>query len=90
MKSKRTPPDEAFYNFIDHNDDEFAILFWFTCGVCMVLTFAFWMMKLAQIGLVAEWSWWRVFSPLAVPPAYILLIMTGASVAGLLTLLIKK
>jgi small Trp-rich protein len=33
-------------------------------GLCSVLTLIFVVLKLAEIGTVATWSWWWVLSPL--------------------------
>lgn len=32
-------------------------------------------LKLAEVGVVATWSWWWVFSPLWIPLALVLLIL---------------
>lgn len=40
--------------------------------VCQFLVVVFVILKLADIGLVASWSWWAVFSPLWVPVVLIL------------------
>ena len=39
---------------------------------CMVLFIAFLVMKLAQVGLVADWSWWWVTAPLWMPMAIVI------------------
>ena len=44
---------------------------------CIFLSFVFWIMKLAQLGLVADWSWMRVFSPLWAPLVALLAVFFG-------------
>lgn len=38
-------------------------------GICGVLVLIFLTLKLAEVGTVAAWSWWWVFSPLWLPLA---------------------
>ncbi len=40
---------------------------------CGLLAIVFIALKLAQIGPVAEWSWWWVLSPLWIPAALVIL-----------------
>lgn len=44
-------------------------------GVGIILTLILVTLKLAQIGLVANWSWWWVLSPLWVPLAAAVLVL---------------
>lgn len=49
---------------------------------CAALLLLFLGLKLADIGMVAAWSWWWVFAPVWVPIAMLVLaIVIGASVA---------
>ena len=43
-------------------------------GILEVLTVAFVIMKLAEIGAVADWSWWAVTAPLWVVYPIIIVI----------------
>lgn len=36
-------------------------------GICGALFIVFLVLKLAEVGAVAHWSWWRVTSPLWLP-----------------------
>lgn len=44
-------------------------------GLGGVVFVVFLILKLARIGVVAEWSWWWVTSPLWIPLAVILVIL---------------
>jgi len=41
-------------------------------GICGVLALIFITLKLAEVGTVAQWSWWWVLSPLWIPAAIVL------------------
>lgn len=47
-------------------------------GSLTLVTLLFLTLKLAQIGLVASWSWWWVFAPLWAIPA----LSIAATIAG--------
>jgi hypothetical protein len=52
-------------------------------GIGTILFLIFLTLKLAEIGPVAKWSWWWVFSPLWIPFAFIgaiVAVMLGAVV----------
>lgn len=49
-------------------------------GTFLVLLF----LKLAQLGVVADWSWWAVFAPIWIPAALVcFLLVVGFIVAGI-------
>jgi hypothetical protein len=49
----------------------------------IVLTLIFMTLKLAGAGRVANWSWWRVFSPFWIGPVFVLLLaLLGGVVKG--------
>ena len=43
-----------------------------TGTLCSVVFIVFLVLKLAEVGVVAKWSWWWVFAPLWVPTAIVL------------------
>ncbi len=43
-------------------------------GICGLTFIVFLVLKLAEIGTVALWSWWWVFAPIWIPVAFIILI----------------
>lgn len=53
-------------------------------GVCGILTIIFVTLKVAQIGLVAKWSWWLVFAPMWIPAVFVLSLLLIAGIAGLI------
>lgn len=48
-------------------------------GLDVVVLIVFLILKLAQVGLVASWSWWWVFSPVWLPT----LVILGFKIIGL-------
>ncbi len=44
-------------------------------GLLSLVFLLFLTLKLAQIGLVATWSWWWVFAPIWIPVAGALMIL---------------
>ena len=57
-------------------------------GIGTVLFLIFLTLKLAEVGPVADWSWWWVTSPLWIPVALIGLILT--IVVGIAILTVKR
>lgn len=49
-------------------------------GICLIIFLIFLTLKLAGVGVVANWSWWAVTSPLWVPIVVLLLIVTIISI----------
>ena len=56
-------------------------------GLGTVLFLIFLTLKLAEIGPVANWSWWWVTSPLWIPLALVLVI---AAIIGAITIIQDK
>lgn len=56
-------------------------------GLGTVLFLIFLTLKLAEVGPVANWSWWWVTSPLWIPLALVLLI---AAIIGVITIIQNK
>ena len=48
-----------------------------------VVFIVFLVLKLAEIGVVAKWSWWWVFAPLWIPAAGVIAVLI-VGVVGLL------
>lgn len=59
-------------------------------GIGMILFIVFLVLKLAEIGTVATWSWWWVCSPLWIPFAIIGIILLGILLFGVIAALISK
>ena len=55
-----------------------------------ILGLIFVTLKLAEIGVVATWSWWWVLSPFWVPLAIVLGIFAVAGVAMVVAKLLEK
>ena len=55
-----------------------------------ILGLIFVTLKLAEIGVVATWSWWAVLSPFWVPLAIVLGIFAVAGVAMVVAKLLEK
>ena len=55
-------------------------------GIGTVIFLIFLVLKLAEIGPVAKWSWWAVTSPLWVP---IIIVIGIAILIGLFTAIFK-
>jgi membrane protein YdbS with pleckstrin-like domain len=54
-------------------------------SIGMVLFIIFLTLKLAKVGVVANWSWWWVTSPLwLVPSIVIVSVLLGAIVIGII------
>lgn len=53
-------------------------------GICGVLTLIFITLKLAEVGVVAEWSWLWVLSPLWIPAVIVLPIVGVAIVIAVI------
>jgi hypothetical protein len=51
-------------------------------GILLVI---FVTLKLAQVGLVADWSWWWVLSPLWIPIVIILLVFLFGFTIAMIT-----
>ncbi len=51
-------------------------------GVGTILFLIFLVLKLAQIGMVAHWSWWWVTAPLWIPIAVLLLFVVFALIVS--------
>ena len=58
--------------------------------VLAILGLIFVTLKLAEIGVVATWSWWAVLSPFWVPLAIVLGIFAVAGVAMVVAKLLEK
>jgi len=43
-------------------------------GFCGLLAIVFITLKLAEVGAVANWSWWWVLSPLWIPAAIVVVL----------------
>jgi len=56
-------------------------------GFGTILFLIFLTLKLADVGVVATWSWWWVFSPILIPIAALLVIFI---VIGLATYINRK
>ena len=50
-------------------------------GLGTILFLIFLTLKLADVGVVATWSWWWVFSPILIPIAALLIIFTVIGIA---------
>ena len=55
-----------------------------------ILGLIFVTLKLAEIGVVATWSWWWVLSPFWIPLAIVLGIFAVAGVAMVVAKLLEK
>lgn len=55
-------------------------------GLGGMVFIVFLVLKLAEIGPVAEWSWWWVTSPLWIPLALIIGVIAIIGIIALLTL----
>jgi hypothetical protein len=55
-----------------------------------VIFIVFLILKLAEVGPVANWSWWWVTSPLWIPIALILTILSIVGVFFLTAKILKK
>jgi hypothetical protein len=54
-------------------------------SIGMVLFLIFLTLKLAKVGVVANWSWWWVTSPLWIVPSIIIVsVFLGAIVIGII------
>ena len=54
-------------------------------SIGMVLFVIFLTLKLAKVGVVANWSWWWVTSPLWIVPSIIIVsVFLGAIVIGII------
>jgi membrane protein YdbS with pleckstrin-like domain len=60
-------------------------------SIGMVLFLIFLTLKLAKVGVVANWSWWWVTSPLWIVPSIIIVsVFLGAIVIGIIKALKRK
>lgn len=50
-------------------------------GIGTILFLIFLTLKLAEVGPVAQWSWWWVFSPIWIPLALVGVIATIVGIA---------
>ena len=55
-------------------------------GFGTILFLIFLILKLADVGVVATWSWWWVFSPIWIPVA---IVFIAAFIVGLIEILNK-
>ena len=58
-------------------------------SIFSVLGVIFIVMKLAEIGAVASWSWWLVLSPFWVPFAILAVVGIGAFVVYMLAIMVN-
>jgi len=59
-------------------------------GLCTGTFLVFAILKLTQIGLVASWSWWWVFSPLWIPIALIISGLFVYCIVYMIVIRLKK
>jgi hypothetical protein len=59
-------------------------------GIGTVLFLVFLVLKLTEVGTVATWSWWWVTSPLWIPLAFILVLLIGVGLIGLIASIVNK
>jgi hypothetical protein len=59
-------------------------------GLCGMVFIVFLFLKLAEIGVVATWSWWWVTSPLWIPATIVLSIVFIILLAVGIVKLVKK
>ena len=59
-------------------------------GLGGLIFIVFLVMKLAEIGQVANWSWWWVTSPLWIPIALILGVMGIIALVAIIASLLSK
>jgi hypothetical protein len=59
-------------------------------GIGTILFLIFLTLKLAEVGPVAEWSWWWVISPLWIPFALIGVIVSIVFVIAVIAHKLKK
>ena len=59
-------------------------------GIGTILFLIFLTLKLAEVGPVAEWSWWWVFSPIWIPLAIVGVIAMVIGIAVMIQLRTKK
>ena len=59
-------------------------------GLGGLIFIVFLVLKLAEIGQVANWSWWWVTSPLWIPIAFILGIMGVIFLVAMITTMFSK
>jgi small Trp-rich protein len=57
-------------------------------GIGTVLFLIFLTLKLAEIGPVANWSWWWVTSPLWIPLALVIAIVAIAAIVAVIVAII--
>jgi hypothetical protein len=57
-------------------------------GIGTVLFLIFLTLKLAEIGPVANWSWWWVTSPLWIPLALVIAIVAIAAIVAIIVAII--
>jgi len=59
-------------------------------GIGTILFLIFLTLKLAEVGPVAEWSWWWVFSPIWIPLAIVGVMAMVIGIAVMIQLRTKK
>jgi len=60
-------------------------------GILLPVVFiVFLVFKLAEIGVVASWSWWWVFAPLWIPAAGVIAVLMVWFIGFLVYHLVKK
>jgi len=57
------------------------------CGTVLFLIFL--TLKLAEVGVVKDWSWWWVFAPIWIPVALVVLAFVVLFVGKLIVELLK-
>jgi hypothetical protein len=57
-------------------------------GVGTVLFLVFLTLKLAEVGPVANWSWWWVTSPLWIPLALVIAIVAIAAIIAVIVAIV--
>lgn len=55
-------------------------------SIFTIIFFIFLVMKLAEIGVVADWSWWLVTAPIWAPAAVLGLFSVGALIMYLIAI----
>lgn len=59
-------------------------------GLGTILFLIFLTLKLANLGMVANWSWWWVTSPLWLPVAAVLVILLAAAIVIAISSIFNK
>jgi len=59
-------------------------------GLGTILFLIFLTLKLANLGMVASWSWWWVTSPLWIPVAAVLVFLLAAAIVIAISSIFNK